>query len=559
MPRQVSPKRFINKATALHNHKYDYSQVQYKNNTTKVSILCSLHGEFLQTPHNHLSGHGCPICGYKESTKKRAFDTEKFIQQAQAIHQGKYDYSQVCYTNNSNKISILCPQHGAFTMRPYSHLAGQGCPKCAIAKRRSSHLYTQKDFVRLSQAAHGTKYDYSKSQYKLAHEPIIIVCPEHGEFRQAPSNHWLGQGCPKCRNKKNAENRTYSTEEFIDLAKKVHGNTYNYTKSKYENSQIPMKILCQNHGEFWQRPNSHLSGQGCPKCGSTESKDEQAIYDFLISIGITDIQSRIRNIIPPKELDIYSPSHKIAIEYCGLYWHSDAQKSSNYHLDKLKACQEKGIRLITIFESDWKLKRLIVESRLRAIFGKTEQTIYARKTNIKELTSSEAREFFSQNHLQGNAPNQSVVYGLYHAGKLVSAMSFGKPRFSKNHEWEILRYASALNTSVVGSASKLYMHFVKRHNPSTVISYADLRWGKGDVYKNMGFSESGSSRPNYFYFKSPEIHLYSRIKFQKYRLPKILEDYNETLTEKQNMQNNGWFRIFDCGNVKFTWSTFPTQ
>lgn len=485
--------------------------------------------------------------------------TAIFCEKSRKIHGNKYDYSQIQYKTSWEKVKIICPKHGEFMQLPRDHLVGHGCFRCASQCKADKTRLSTKKFIEKAQKIHGNVYDYSKVDYTDSRRKVEISCPQHGPFYQVPTDHLGGHGCNACARAKLEKSLIYSTQEFISKANRIHGEKYNYLKTEYTDCRGIISICCPKHGDFKQVAYYHLAGNGCPKCGSTESKDEQAIYDFLISIGITDIQSRIRNIIPPKELDIYSPSHKIAIEYCGLYWHSDAQKSSNYHLDKLKACQEKGIRLITIFESDWKLKRLIVESRLRAIFGKTEQTIYARKTNIKELTSSEAREFFSQNHLQGNAPNQSVVYGLYHAGKLVSAMSFGKPRFSKNHEWEILRYASALNTSVVGSASKLYMHFVKRHNPSTVISYADLRWGKGDVYKNMGFSESGSSRPNYFYFKSPEIHLYSRIKFQKHRLPKILEDYNETLTEKQNMQNNGWFRIFDCGNVKFTWSTFPTQ
>ena len=552
MPGKLSLNDFMQKAHLVHGHKYDYSQVCYTNSTTKVNILCPIHGEFSQTPHNHLTAHGCPKCAYKTIGGKRASNVQAFIDKARKVHADKYDYSQVLYSNNSNKITIACSKHGSFLMRPYSHLAGQGCPECGIARRSKTHLYTQEDFLRLSCAKHQNKYDYSKAVYEYAHRPIIIVCPLHGEFKQSPSNHWLGQGCPKCGNKKGSEKRVFSKEEFITEARKIHGDKYDYSNIQYFRSQSSIKILCQKHGEFPQRPNSHLMGQGCPKCGSTESKNEQEIHDFLLSMGIADIQSRVRNIIPPQEIDIYSPSCKIGIEYCGHYWHSDIQKPRNYHRDKWLACREKGVRLITVFEADWELKRPIVESRLKSLFGKSPYIIHARKTLIKEVPVTEAQNFFEASHLQGKVPGQNIAYGLWHGDKLVSVMSFGKPRFSSKHQWELLRFSSLLDTNVIGGATRLFKHFILVQAPANIISYCDLRWGNGEVYEKMGFSKAGFSAPNYFYFQSSASKLYSRRKFQKHRLNGILENYDAGLSEIANMRANGWSRIFDCGNAVFT-------
>ena len=192
--------------------------------------------------------------------------TKDFIERAIKVHGDKYDYSKVEYTNNKTKVCIICPIHGEFWQTPKKHLKGQGCKKCGF-KIRTPHgpLYskrlTTKEFINKAIEVHGGKYDYSKVEYVTMKEKVTIVCPYHGIFLQLPSSHLKGHGCPIC-----AKNKELTTEEFIKRAKLIHGNKYDYSKVEYKDIKTKVCIICPKHGEFWQRPSSHLDGQGCPIC-----------------------------------------------------------------------------------------------------------------------------------------------------------------------------------------------------------------------------------------------------------------------------------------------------
>lgn len=156
------------------------------------------------------------------------------------------------------------------------------------------------------------------------------------------------------------------------------------------------------------------------------------------------------------------------------------------------------------------------------------------------------KEFLSRNHLQGYSPSQRC-FGLFYDNELVSLMSFCKSRYSKNHEWELLRFANRLNTSVVGGASKLFNHFKNVYKPRSVISYSHKDKFSGNIYKKMGFEYSHSSLPAYYYTKDYNT-FENRVRYQKHKLQKLLKTFDPNLTEWENMQNNGYDRIWDCGN-----------
>ena len=255
--KQINKEEFIKRAKEIHGNKYDYSKVNYVNNNTKVSIICPKHGEFWQTPSCHLSRCGCPICGGRKKLTK-----EEFIERAKEIHGNKYNYSKVNYVNNNTKVSIICPKHGEFWQNPHSHLSGSGCPICGGRKK-----LTKEEFIERAKEIHGNKYDYSKVEYKNTNNKICIVCPKHGEFTKTVMNHLLGQGCPICSKEKS----TLTTKEFIERAKEIHGNKYNYSKVNYIKSKEKVCIICPKHGEFWQTPSLHVSQKcGCPKCSNCQ-------------------------------------------------------------------------------------------------------------------------------------------------------------------------------------------------------------------------------------------------------------------------------------------------
>jgi hypothetical protein len=284
---------------------------------------------------------------------------------------------------------------------------------------------------------------------------------------------------------------------------------------------------------------------------------QSTIYNLFNNALLND-----RQFIKPLEIDILSHENKLAIEYNGLMFHSygvskysmfnnSEQENSKYHLNKTELVEEKGYQLFHIFENEWleDNKKEIWKSMINSKLGLTER-IYARKCIIKEVTNSVVREFLIMNHIQGNV-NSSINYGLYYEDELVSLMTFGHARFSKKYEYELLRFCNKINTTVVGGFSKILKHFERVHTPKSLVSYANRRWSTGKVYEVNGFEFSHNSIPNYFYFKEDSNILESRNKFQKHKLKNILESFDETLSEKDNMFLNGYRRIYDCGNIVY--------
>ena len=182
-----------------------------------------------------------------------------FIEKANNTHKNKYDYSKVIYENTHSKVEIICKEHGSFFQTPASHSSGTGCPSCGGSIKRNNDTFIQK-----AKSVHGDKYDYSKVNYVNAHTKVTIGCHLHGDWDTLPCNHTTRKsGCPKCRN----ESNKLTTEEFIEKAKQVHGDKYDYSLVEYVNPQTRVEIICPVHGSFLQLPTVHRqSGSGCSSC-----------------------------------------------------------------------------------------------------------------------------------------------------------------------------------------------------------------------------------------------------------------------------------------------------
>ena len=295
----------------------------------------------------------------------------------------------------------------------------------------------------------------------------------------------------------------------------------------------------------------------CPICrlAPTKSSDELAILEFIKSIYSGNVLSGNRSEIYPLELDIYLPELQLAIEYCGLYWHSEKQgKDSTYHINKHKRCLDLKIRLITIFEDEWLHKSDIVKSRLCYILKQHTKSIGARKLNLKQINNKIAHQFCDENHIQGRG-QAKISYGLFDKDQiLVSVMTFSKPsiskgiRLSQDNVWEMNRFCSLKNLIVSGGASKLFKAFIHQHQPNQIITYSDNRWNTGSIYQSLGFTEISHTPPNYWYI---DFANYYRI--HRFSLRKNKQD-DPTLTEWQNRLNQGYDRIWDCGNKKWEWN-----
>lgn len=304
--------------------------------------------------------------------------------------------------------------------------------------------------------------------------------------------------------------------------------------------------------------NSVLEKAGIPIVFTKESAAQREIREFISSISPCKLYSDEPLLLTEgsnrkKDIDIYIPELNLGIEYNGQYWHSSKFKKKNSHLDKTLAARKLGITLIHIFSSEWINKKDIVKSRLRNLLGESTK-VYARKCTIVELSPKEFKDFNEENHIQGSF-NSSIKLGLKYRGDLIAVMGFAKARYTKA-DWELTRFCNKCNYTVVGGASKLFKYFIRKNSPKSIVSYSDLRWGSGNLYSNLGFSLSHTSKPNYFYIdsKGDTSKLYSRITFQKHKLKDCLDNFSSDLTEAENMENNGFLRVYDCGNAVFLWN-----
>jgi hypothetical protein len=299
----------------------------------------------------------------------------------------------------------------------------------------------------------------------------------------------------------------------------------------------------------------------CPICFPyTYSKEELEILNYIKSIiPHEEIITKDRKILNGQEIDIYIPNKKIAIEYNGMYWHTELSggKDKNYHLNKTIECEKQNIQLIHICDDEWKNKKQIICNKLKSLLKANNpiNKIYARMCEIKNTTKNETKTFLNQYHIQGN--DKSIIkIGLYYKNELVAVMTFGKLRIAlgsknKTNTYELYRYASV--GYIVGGASKLLNYFIKTYNPEKIISYADKRYSIGNLYEKIGFKKIKTTPPNYWYTKNYTKKLH-RFQFRKNNLNKKLSNFNPHISEWENMKNNGYDRIWDCGNILYEWN-----
>jgi ssDNA-binding Zn-finger/Zn-ribbon topoisomerase 1 len=258
---------FIVEARAVHGDRYDYTQVDYQGAHRKVTIVCPDHGTFEQAARDHTAGKGCRQCRAIELSDRFSWTTEEFIAKAREVHGDYYDYRHVDYKNQSTPVTIVCPEHGEMSQLPGNHVSGKGCWKCARAKIANAQRGTTEEFIARAQQVHGHAYDYTKVNYRSTHEPVTIICREHGAFSQSPSSHLhQASGCIECGKRATADKLRMTTKDFIAKARQVHGDRFDYSKVDYRNSDSNITIVCPKHGAFEQLPYNHLDGKGCERC-----------------------------------------------------------------------------------------------------------------------------------------------------------------------------------------------------------------------------------------------------------------------------------------------------
>jgi len=351
-------------------------------------------------------------------------------------------------------------------------------------------------------------------------------------------------------------NNNYDNILFVSKERKLIPlfDRKDYVGYTWENKYLFQCMCCDNKFETTIYNHKTIF---CPTCNPTgKNIVEQQIYDFLSTLIPTEtIKISDRTVLVGKELDFYVKDKKIAIEHNGLYWHAENanNKDKMYHLNKTKSCAFHGIKLIHLFEDEWVHKQDIVKSILANQFGVFKIKLNGRDCIVKEIGSTEKNKFLETNHIQGD-DKSSIKIGLYHNEELVSVMTFGSSRFDKNVQYEMFRFCNKLGHKIHGGASKMFSYFVKKYSPNTIISYSDRRFFTGEIYGKLGFSLNNITPPNYYYIEKDYKHRLGRMNFQKHKLSGRLSKFDEILSEWDNMKNNGYDRIWDCGNFKWLWS-----
>jgi hypothetical protein len=525
--------------------------------------------------------------------------TSEFIERAKAVHGDKYDYSKTFITSMVKNTTITCPIHGDFETRAANHLLGVGCSECSGNKKLTTESFIKKahlvhgdrydyskvnyvgaktkvviickehgefeqeptnhlmgsgcikcagihksntvEFVTRAKLVHGNKYDYSKVNYSTTNEKVSIICSTHGEFKQTPYGHLSGLGCKKCGYKITADSTKISLSEFIERAVSVHNNAYDYSLVRYDTTKDKIKIRCNKHGVFEQECDSHLQGHGCPTCGSQMSKGENEICELLESLNIP-YHRRDRSLIKPLELDIVIPSHNLAIEFNGLIWHSELYgKDKTYHINKTKLCNDAGFRLVHIWEDDWRDRKDIEIAFLKSILGKSDtKRVYARQCDVQFVENVDAKIFLEKNHIQGHVPFSKAV-GLYHHNELVALTTFTK----RNEDYELTRHVTSCN--VIGSLGKAVKFFGE-----DVYTFCDNARFTGESYIKAGFIKFDKIAPDYKYLvnNTREHKFLWRREAIRRKRPDV---YSDDLSEREMMLKAEYPRIWDCGKTRYVY------
>ena len=288
---------------------------------------------------------------------------------------------------------------------------------------------------------------------------------------------------------------------------------------------------------------------------NNKSSYENEIKCWLESNAI-EAQFNNRSIISPKEVDIFIKKYNLAIEFNGLYWHSELNgKDKHYHANKTKLAKDKSVRLVHIFEDEWVNKKEVCLDILSRILGINQTKIMARKCSIKELSNMKVKDFLMNNHLQGYT-SASLNLGLFYENELIQLITLKHSRFNKKIEWEIIRQVNKKGIQVTGGLQKLWSYFIKKYSPKSVISYCDLRWFLGESYNKLGFKMINTTRPQYAY--TDFVNRWHRLKFTKKQCRKLLGEELNNKTERQMTERLGLEKIWDCGHQVWIYQPFST-
>lgn len=504
----------------------------YKSVKSKCVFVDSEYGEWTAIPYKVLIGHNNP--------KRSRFDIRKFEKEVQKTRPYiSIDYST--FTNVNVPCTFIDEEFGPWDAFVYNVKKGGGHKKRFEYERKRSIENVEKQLREVHPNVKIVKEKYTKTNAKCT-----FIDPDYGEWEAFVYDVLSGKGHPirayeaRFRNSYEIEKEIQKTRPHIS----IKHETYTMTGNK-------CVFVDSRHGEWVAAPKMVLSGSGHP-AEHIGYKIESEISEWLKSLGVFFLLND-RKTIKPLEIDFYIPSLNVGIEYCGLYWHSEAKKPDvkHMHFKKLRACRDKGIKLLTIFEDEWLNRKEQVKDFIKHNLGLNCETVYARKCIVKEINSKGANLFYDKNHIQGKTKG-FLHLGLFLKDRLIGCMtaSLHHRNIKDFRKAAVLnRFAIESGLNVPGGASKLFCELKKRVSNSgfsRIISWSDNRWSEGLVYERLGFYLEKEMPPDYSYVKGSV-----RIMKQNMKKSNLLKMGASGDTELAMSRSLGFYRIWDCGKKRW--------
>jgi hypothetical protein len=550
----------VQKAKLKHANRYTYLGfgITGKDKRRTLRIVCPDHGEFTQSLLVHNQGAGCTACSYEARAEARRTTLESAIEKSQAVHGVRYTYRKLSF-NGAGKAEIhyTCSEHGDVIQSLQDHVDGHRCKPCGYATLEVNNLTRFEFYKARAVQTHGDTYTYGKPLEIDGVGFFSITCQSHGDFTQRFVNHSAGEGCPKCGSAKAGLTRRYDPVEYRAKALKAHKGLYSYDNLVYsETSDTRTKIeaYCYKHGPFLSSAKDHLTKlTGCPSCCPRVSKEQQRLYDLLNNHGANVLLEQALD-SSKKRWDIVCHKRKLAIEYDGLLWHSSKYKEANGQVVKFRQAISAGYRQINIFEDEWLKKPQAVERLLLNSLGLSKEAkIFARKCRYIKLTAKEAKPILEQFHLQGFRASSAYVGLVDPQGVTVAVLGYelrasGRGRLRDDTQLEITRYTTICQVS--GGFSRCLKSLLREQTKVAICyTFSDNRLYTGEMYKVCGFTPVAKIPHDYNYIKSSDR--YNKANFKKSLAYRWASVYDETLTEKQLAELNGFYQIYDCGKTKW--------
>ena len=515
---------------------YSLVSKEYGGYNSPLIVTCPK-GHLWTTTLNIFNAANCKACS-KTASFSLQFVTEEFNKKGYKLLSTKYEG---CF----KKLDVICPNGHNYSVsfnNFYNH--GSICSTCS---RKRKPIFDE-----VFECFKKQGYTLLTITYDNCDQKLETICPNgHPYSVNFYKFFHVGTRCTECSGHKK--------HELSYVKEVVEKEGYSLLSTQYENAMAHIELICpKNHLYTVSFHSFKDNGTRCPICGCDgTSKEEKGLCDFIKTL-IPEIKENTKKIIYPFELDIYISDLNLAIEYNGLYWHSEEYKNRKYHINKQKMCNNKDIRLISIFGDEWLERQEQVKGYLKSVLGKNEIKLFARKADLKEVSKKEARDFLETYHIQGST-NFEIAFGLYFNNELMAVVTGGSHHRQGHDNIFILnRLAFKSNVSIAGGSSRLLKHLIeyaKEKGFQKLLSWSDNRFSEGRVYGSIGFVLEDEHGPDYSY-----VNGRTRISKQscsKKLLIKKGAKGTMTNTEKELALTLGLVRIWDCG--KKAWSINLSQ